>query len=50
MIKKIFQARKYSITPSVNIDGGANNTSAPVNVRVGGATVMVLPMEKFYRF
>ena len=38
------------MTPPVNLDGGVSDSSYPVKIEVGGATVMEMPMDNFYRF
>ncbi|MEJ6400234.1 cyclic-di-AMP receptor [Nicoliella lavandulae] len=50
IIKTISRTRKKYMTPPVNLDGGANEGSYPVKIQVGGATVMILPMDQFYQF
>ncbi len=50
IIKESCQARDQYVTPPINLAGSISDTSYPVEVQVGGATVMVLPMDNFYRF
>ncbi|KRM69457.1 hypothetical protein FD06_GL001127 [Apilactobacillus ozensis DSM 23829 = JCM 17196] len=50
IIKNISRTREQYMTPPVNLDGGISDASYPVKVQVGGATVMVLPMDNFYQF
>ena len=38
---------QYLSSSNMNIEGGS---SYPVNIKVGGATVFVLPVDQFYRF
>ncbi|EKK20035.1 protein from nitrogen regulatory protein P-II (GLNB) family [Fructilactobacillus florum 8D] len=49
-IKEVCQARSQYVTPPINLVGSISDTSYPVEVQVGGATVMVLPMDNFYHF
>ncbi|GLB47159.1 hypothetical protein WR164_11380 [Philodulcilactobacillus myokoensis] len=50
LIKSISKTRKKFMTPPVNLDSGDNESSFPVRVQVGGATIMILPMDKLYHF
>ncbi|USS90089.1 cyclic-di-AMP receptor [Fructilactobacillus carniphilus] len=50
LIKHSCQARDQYVTPPINLVGSINDTAYPVEVEVGGATVMVLPIEDFFRF
>ena len=50
IIKESCQARNQYVTPAIELPGSISDTSYPVEVQVGGATVMVLPMDSFYRF
>ncbi|CAJ1181397.1 cyclic-di-AMP receptor [Fructilactobacillus sanfranciscensis] len=50
IIKESCQARDQYVTPAIELPGSISDTSYPVEVQVGGATVMVLPMDSFYRF
>ncbi|MCF6515662.1 hypothetical protein GSH19_05810 [Lactobacillus sp. S2-2] len=50
VIKETSQTRKQYMTPPVSLAGSISETSYPVEVQVGGATVMVLPMDSFHHF
>ncbi|WP_413627572.1 cyclic-di-AMP receptor [Fructilactobacillus vespulae] len=50
IIKGTCQAREQYVTPPISLAGSISDTSYPVEVQVGGATVMVLPMDSFHRF
>lgn len=51
IIKANCQAREQYISSPVNLDVSLDVTSAyPVKVKVGGATVFVLPVDGFHQF
>lgn len=51
LIKDASHARDEFMTPPVNMDVSMEGTTAfPVKVQVGGATVFVLPVDKFTHF
>lgn len=51
IIRNSCQAREQFISSPVNLDVSLDVTAAyPVKVRVGGATVFVLPIEAFHQF
>ncbi|CAM2783025.1 cyclic-di-AMP receptor [Fructilactobacillus fructivorans] len=50
IIKSTCETRKQYMTPPVSLAGSISETSYPVEVQVGGATVMILPMESLNRF
>ncbi|GAB5055348.1 MULTISPECIES: cyclic-di-AMP receptor [Pediococcus] len=51
MIKEASHSREEFMTPPVNLDASMEGTTAyPVKVQVGGATVFVMPIEKFQQF
>lgn len=53
IIKHNCQARdEYTTPPLVSIDAAAGDAAAtnPIEVRVGGATVFVLPVDAFHQF
>ncbi|KOY79526.1 cyclic-di-AMP receptor [Apilactobacillus kunkeei] len=50
IIKNVSSKREQYMTPPVNLDGGVSDSSYPVKIEVGGATVMEMPMDNFYRF
>lgn len=49
IIKKNAESREQYVTSQMHIDveGGS---AFPVNVRIGGATVFVMPVEQFLKF
>ncbi|WP_283587399.1 cyclic-di-AMP receptor [Limosilactobacillus viscerum] len=49
IIKKNAESREQYVTSQMHIDveGGS---AFPVNVRIGGATVFILPVEQFLKF
>ena len=51
IIKEVSKKRSEYVTPSVNVDSPIEATSTyPIEVEVGGATVFVLPVERFLHF
>ncbi|KRN94493.1 cyclic-di-AMP receptor [Pediococcus stilesii] len=51
LIKKASHTREEYMTPSVNMDVNMEGTTSyPIKVQVGGATVLVLPVDQFERF
>ncbi|MBD3949020.1 cyclic-di-AMP receptor [Tuanshanicoccus lijuaniae] len=51
LIKVSCQAREQFISSPVNLDVSLDVTAAyPVKVKVGGATVFVLPIDEFLQF
>lgn len=51
MVKESSHSREEFMTPPVKLDASMEGTTAyPVKVQVGGATVFVLPIEKFKQF
>ena len=51
IIKKSCQSREQFISSPVNLDVSLDVTASyPVKVKVGGATVFVLPIDAFHRF
>ncbi|QYY86364.1 cyclic-di-AMP receptor [Pediococcus pentosaceus] len=51
IIKKASHTREEFMTPSVNMDVNMEGATAyPIKVQVGGATVLVLPVDQFERF
>ena len=51
IIKENCQSREQMTIPPVHIDSMLDSAIAtPVSVRVGGATVFVLPVDSFLRF
>lgn len=50
IIKAACQSRKQYVTPPISLAGSISDNSYPVEVQVGGATVMVLPVDSFHRF
>ena len=49
LIKHASSKRAEYITPPVNVEGQVERTY-PVEIKVGGATVFVLPVEQFFHF
>lgn len=47
VIKKNAESREQYISSRMDVEGGS---AFPVNVRIGGATVFVLPVEDFIKF
>ena len=51
IIKNSCQSREQFISSPVNLDVSLDVTASyPVKVKVGGATVFVLPIDAFHRF
>ncbi|MGF7437643.1 cyclic-di-AMP receptor [Lentilactobacillus senioris] len=50
LIKETCSARKQYMTPPVSINGDGAEQTFPIEVEVGGATVMVLPIDAFHQF
>ena len=51
IIKENCQSREQMTVPPVHIDSMLDSAlTTPVPVRVGGATVFVLPVDSFFRF
>ena len=51
IIKEVSKKRSEYVTPSVNVDSPIEATSTyPIEVEVAGATVFVLPVERFLHF
>ena len=51
IIKENCQTREQMMIPPVHIDSMLDSAiTTPVSVRVGGATVFVLPVDSFLRF
>lgn len=53
IIKANCQARdEYTTPPFINVDTTAGDSAAvrPIEVRVGGATVFVMPVDAFHQF
>ncbi|HFI0463415.1 TPA: cyclic-di-AMP receptor [Streptococcus suis] len=51
IIKQSSQSREQFISSPVNLDVSLDVTAAyPVKVKVGGATVFVLPIDAFHQF
>ena len=48
-IKKNAESREQYVTSQMHIDA-EGGSAFPVNVRIGGATVFVLPIEQFLKF
>ncbi len=50
LIKDTCSSRQQFMTPPVSLNGDTAEHPFPVEVQVGGATVMILPIESFYQF
>lgn len=51
IIKETSHTREQFMTPPVSLDNTVGGESTyPVEVQVGGATVFVLPVDQFHRF
>lgn len=50
LIKETCSAREQYMTPPVSINSDGSEQTFPVEVQVGGATVMVLPIDAFHQF
>ena len=51
IIKENCQSREQMTVPPVHIDSMLDSAlTTPVPIRVGGATVFVLPVDSFFRF
>lgn len=48
IIKHNAKSREQYMTPAAQIDNGSS--AIPINVQIGGATVFILPVEKFLQF
>lgn len=49
IIRKTCRAREQLVTPVTPVGPGESYVPYPVGVVVGGATVFVLPVEKFFK-
>lgn len=49
IIKKNAESREQYVTSQMHIDA-EGGSAFPVNVRIGGATVFVLPVDQFIKF
>ncbi|WP_283678055.1 cyclic-di-AMP receptor [Lentilactobacillus sp. Marseille-Q4993] len=50
LIKETCSSRQQFMTPPVSLSGDTSEHTFPIEVQVGGATVMVLPIESFHQF
>ncbi len=50
IIKDVSRKRQEYMNPSVNADSPIEAATYPIEVEVGGATVFVLPVERFLHF
>ncbi|APR08151.1 hypothetical protein FAM21834_01980 [Lentilactobacillus parabuchneri] len=50
LIKETCSARQQFMTPPVSLNGDTAEHTFPIEVQVGGATVMILPIEAFKQF
>lgn len=50
VIRENCESREQLTTPPFQMSQGMDSMAMPVPIRVGGATVFVLPVDEFYRF
>ncbi|RRF89259.1 MAG: hypothetical protein DUD31_11765 [Coriobacteriaceae bacterium] len=50
LIRENSSARDQYVNPPINFRGDPSGQSFPTMDRVGGATIIILPIEKFYQF
>lgn len=50
LIRENSSARDQYVNPPINFHGYPSGQSFPTMARVGGATIIILPIGKFYQF